>query len=89
METSKAKIEAAVEARLLSRFKNLGIKPGSKKGAAEEAAFLSGAATALHAVFGEREDRLTDYVPPLWVLFPMTGRSVVAEILRTSKKGGK
>jgi 4-amino-4-deoxy-L-arabinose transferase-like glycosyltransferase len=41
----------------------------------DEAAFLAGACCALQAVFwNPGEDKLTDYIPPAWILAPMCGR---------------
>lgn len=83
MNTDKVAIAKAIESRLLSRFRALGINPGTVRGHNEEAAFLAGAATALQAVFAEPDSaNLTDYVPPFWVISPMSGRSVVKELLR-------
>lgn len=72
---------AVLEARLGSRLSALGIKPGSKAGLKEEAAFLSGAAHALHLFYGDPEGkgRLSSAVPPLWIICPMSGRSVIVE----------
>lgn len=75
---SLAVVEAA-EKRLRDRLDALGIKVLSKRGGIEEAAFLAGAATVLHEVYGGVDGNLSAAVPPLWIIAPMTGRSVLVE----------
>ena len=82
----KAYIKNEVEKRLLQRFAVLDIDPVSKRGGIEECAFLAGAASALRAAFGEGAD-LTDYVPADWVLMPISGKSLVAELRKAKLKG--
>lgn len=82
MNQDKRLIQDAIETRLLERFRALQINPLSKKGAIEEAAFLAGAGSALQAVFETDPTKLTDYVPPMWIIGPMSGRSVVVEIAK-------
>jgi hypothetical protein len=79
MNTDKKTIQAAIEKRLVGRSEANFAKPTHKAAMRDEAAFLAGAATALHAVFGDpKSNELSDYVPPLFILYPMSGRSVVA-----------
>lgn len=73
METNKAVIRESIEKVLKGRIEVFHLK--GKKAKEEEAIFLSGAAAALQAVFGNK-DALTDYVPPMWVICPMSGRSI-------------
>lgn len=68
MNTNKDEIQAAVVDMLRQRKKARVNK--------SEADYLAGACAALQAVFGEG-DKLTSYVPPMWVLGPLTGRSVL------------
>jgi len=75
MTTDKEQIIAAVENMLRKRHDNATVR--GKHWMREEAAFLAGACTVLQAVFGESEERMTDYVPPAWVLYPMSGRSIL------------
>lgn len=76
--TSKHELKKKIEERLLARSAANFANYKHKAAMNDEAAFLAGAATALHAVFGDpASNDLTDYVPPLWILYPMTGRSVV------------
>ena len=71
----------AVEKALDERFKNFDLKPKSKRGGAEEAAFLSGAAVAIQAMFPNADpEKMSEAIPPLWIIFPLSGRSVVEEI---------
>jgi len=78
MTTDKSKIQTAVKEHLSSRLRAQNLK--GKARLKEEAAFISGACAALHAVFGDPEDtRLTDYVPPIWIISIMTGRSVLGD----------
>jgi len=74
MTTNKDLIQQRVEDSLLRRQASLQLKP--KDELRDEAGFLSGAACALQAVFGGNDDTMTDYIPPLWVMAPMTGRQV-------------
>ncbi len=87
MNTDKKAIKAAIGARLLARQATLfpNAKGKSKVAGNDEAAFLAGAASALQAVFGDpNKNELTDYVPPLFILYPMTGRSVT-EYLKSAE----
>jgi len=74
MTTDKNIIQQRVEESLLRRQASLRLSPKDER--RDEAGFLSGAACALQAVFGETDDTMTDYIPPLWVMAPMTGRQV-------------
>jgi len=77
---SKLDIQLEIENKLVERFNALEIKPLSKRGGQEEAAFLAGACVALQAVFPpEDPGKLTDYVPPMWIIGPMSGRSIYVE----------
>lgn len=81
----KAYIHKYVEDGLTRRIDQLGAKPESVAARREEAAFLAGAATALQAVFGKPgDDKMTEAVPVIWVLWPMSGRSVVQELRKRS-----
>jgi hypothetical protein len=80
MNTDKKDIQVRIERALLERMKVLGAKPGSDKERQAETHYIAGAAQALQAVFEERPDRLTEYVPPLWIMYPMAGRSVCEEL---------
>ena len=83
-EKSKGQIWKAVEARLVARQEANFANPKAKKARDDEAAFLAGAAAALQAVYGkEGSNELTEYVRPLWMLYPLSGRSVIESI----KKG--
>lgn len=76
----------AVEARLKSRMDAHRINLLSKRGAIEEAAFLAGAMTVMHEVYGPSEGgNLSAACPPLWIIAPMTGRSVLLERARMAK----
>jgi hypothetical protein len=81
-----AAVAKGVEARLVSRMDHLGIKPLSKRGADEECAFLAGAASAMHAMFGGEDGNLSAAVPPAWIIWPMSGRSAYMEIKRKEKE---
>jgi len=75
MTTSKKIIQQRVEQSLLQRQASLRLSPRDER--RDEAGFLSGAACALQAVFGRPDDdTMTHYVPPLWIMAPMTGRQV-------------
>ena len=78
MTTDKSKIQTAVKEHLSSRLRVQNLK--GKARLKEEAAFIAGASAALQAVFGDPEDdSLTDYVPPVWILSIMAGRSILDE----------
>jgi hypothetical protein len=78
MTTSKSKIQTTVKKLLASRLRVQNLK--GKARLREEATFIAGASAALHAVFGDSEDaRLTDYVPPGWIIAIITGRSILDE----------
>lgn len=88
MNTDKAAIKEAVEAKLETRLDHLGIKPGSKADLKEQAAFIAGACTVLHAVFGEKGSKtLTDYAPPIWIIGCLTGRSITQGRIKARKVG--
>lgn len=76
-EAIRNAIEAALVKRLTSQPINVKRADGSptRDALREQAAFIAGAATALHAVFGEG-DTLTDYVPPSWIIEPMRGNLI-------------
>lgn len=75
MTTSKSKIQTAVKKYLSFRLQAKNLK--GKARLKEEATFIAGASAALHAVFGDA--RLTDYVPPTWLISIMSGRSILNE----------
>ena len=78
MTTDKSKIQTAVKERLSNRLRAQNLK--GKARLKEEAAFIAGASAALHAVFGDSDDkRLTDHVPLVWILSTMVGRSILDE----------
>lgn len=78
MTTNKNEIQTAVEKQLSGRLRAQNLK--GKARLKEEASFIAGASAALHAVFGDSEDaRLTDYVPPAWIISIMAGRSILDE----------
>lgn len=78
MNKNQEQIQQAVEDTLRARVNN-----GSQSRNHEtETAYLAGACAALQAVFGTgsaRQDALTDYIPPLWIIGPMTGRSILQD----------
>ena len=69
---SKEVIIERVETSLANRHRDLRMTPKARR--RDEAAFLAGACCALQAVFWTPDDKLTDYIPPVWVLAPMCGR---------------
>ena len=75
MQTDKTIISKAVETTLRNRLKTQKLK--GKSALKEEAVFLCGAMAVLQIVFGEDKDVLTDYVRPIWIIAPLTGRSVL------------
>lgn len=75
MTTSKSKIQTAVKQHLSSRLRAQNLK--GKARLKEEASFIAGASAALQAVFGDA--RMTDYVPPAWIISIMAGRSILDE----------
>ena len=78
MTTDKSEIQTAVKEHLSGRLRAQNLKGRARL--KEEASFIAGASAALHAVFGDSEDaRLTDYVPPIWIISIMTGRSILDE----------
>ena len=81
MTTDKSKIQTAVEKYLSFRLRAKNLKGRARL--KEEATFIAGASAALHAVFGDPENpedaRLTDYVPPAWIISIMSGRSILDE----------
>ena len=61
------------------------LKARDKSGAlVNECDFLAGAMAVLSNInillYGETEDKSMGIIPPLWILYPMSGRSVVAEL---------
>ena len=73
-------IQVEIENKMVERFHALEIKPLTRRGGQEEAAFLAGASMALQAVFPPDDPtKLTSYVPPMWIIGPMSGRSVYVE----------
>jgi len=82
MQTNKELIRKSIEEGLRNRLATLNLKGKAKK--TEEVAFLCGAMSALQVVFGENVTELTNYIPPIWVIASMTGRSVLDE---TTNKG--
>ena len=83
MITDKETIQKAVEETLCSRIETQGLK--GKAALKEECSFLCGAASALQAIFGEK-DTLSNYIPPIWMIAPMTGRSVLKERENSKKE---
>ncbi len=78
MTTSKGKIQATVEKHLSARLRAQNLKGRARL--KEEASFIAGVGAALHAVFGDPDNaRLTDYVPPAWIISIMAGRSILDE----------
>ena len=81
MTTSKSKIQTAVKQHLSFRLRAKNLKGRARL--KEEATFIAGASAALQAVFGDSDDpdnaRLTDYVPPAWIVSIMAGRSILDE----------
>jgi hypothetical protein len=75
MTTSKSKIQTAVKQHLSSRLRAQNLK--GKARLKEEASFIAGASAALQAVFSDT--RMTDYVPPVWIISIMAGRSILDE----------
>lgn len=78
MQTDKQIIKGIVEDMLRQRVHGL----TKKKALEEEAIFLLGASAALQAVFAIDEKELTDYIPPMWIIGPMSGRSVLTHTFR-------
>ena len=61
------------------------LKARDKSGALkDECDFLAGAMTVLGNInillYGETEEQSMGIVPPLWILYPMSGRSVLEEL---------
>ena len=78
MTTDKSEIRTAVKKYLSYRLRAKNLKGRARL--KEEATFIAGASAALDAVFGDPEaPRLTDYVPPLWIISIMAGRSILDE----------
>lgn len=76
MTTNADEIKLSIEAALARRLANQPGAPGCRDQRADEAAFLSGACCALRAVFGEAE--AMRYIPPIWILAPLTGRTLAS-----------
>lgn len=81
MNTDKAKIRSFIEQQLKSRLQGQAITTGTKAGKAtkaalqEQAAFIAGAGAALQAVFG-KDDTLTDYFSPSWLISVLRGELI-------------
>ena len=83
MQTDKDIIRGYIEKILHNRLEVLDLK--GKSALKEECAFISGASAALQIIFGE-DGTLTDYVPPMWMIGPMSGRSVLGKYDKVSNK---
>ena len=74
------RMRGAVISQLRRRISALGLKRGSVAALNEEAAFLCGATAVLQNLFPDNGlEKLTGTVPPMWVIGPMTGRSVLED----------
>ena len=71
----------AVTDTLRKRIDSMGVKPKSRRAMEAEAHFIAGAATVINALFpsDDPENNLSPQVPPLWIIAPMCGRSVLEE----------
>lgn len=74
----KQEIVAAIESSWRSRARTQGLKPGTVTYRKAECEFFCGAMQALHAVDPDAApDKLSNLVPPIWVVNIMCGRPVV------------
>lgn len=64
----------------LSRAKSQQLgKPGTIAYKKKELEFFIGAMSAINEILPRDDDRLSNYVPPRWVINPMTGDNIVKE----------
>lgn len=71
--------QAAVEQAFRDRAKAQGWKPGTKTYLKQELEFIVGAMTVLNVIYPSADGNLSREVPPMWVMGPLSGRSVTIE----------
>lgn len=77
-DSYKAQVREEIEQGWLARTKTMEYgKPHTVTYRRKEIEFFCGAMQALNAVMPRDDGRITDLVPPAWILNPMTGRNVV------------
>lgn len=66
-----------IKSHLRSRLDQMGARKKSKRAMEAEYNFLAGAATAINAIYPNKDKSLlSDEVPRIWMVNPMCGRSV-------------
>ena len=75
-EAMRTSVVKKVEEHLLARHKSQALK--------DECDFLAGAMTVLAHInmimYDSTEEMSMSVIPPLWILYPISGRSVVKEL---------
>ncbi len=80
-DLDSAALKAAIEASLRVRLEAFGLKLNSAAAKKEEAAFISGAMCAINALLpNEAPEKISAAIPPMWIIGPMTGRSVLEKL---------
>lgn len=76
----KDEMAQRIEDVWLSRAKSQHLgKPSTITYRRKEIEFFIGAMSAINEILPRDDDRLSDYVPPRWVINPMTGDNIVKE----------
>ncbi len=80
-ELDKPALVAAIQDSLRNRLQALEVKLGTATALKHEAAFMSGAMCAINALKpNDDPNKISEWIPPMWCIAPMTGRSVLDKI---------